>query len=138
MEVMVRNQAIPYHGDEYYRAKENFEENLRGMASIAGDHQVPLVLCTVTGNIRDQRPFMPLFLETTSDSLRNLWNGFIDEGHIAFQKGDQAKAATLFRQAIAVDSMEANAHFELARCLDSLRKATEAKAEYQKAREFDG
>jgi Flp pilus assembly protein TadD/lysophospholipase L1-like esterase len=138
MEMMVRKKTIPYHGDEYNRAKQNFEKNLGDMASLAADHRVPLVLCTLTSNIRNQRPFMPLFSETTPDSLRSLWNRFVGDGRTAGQRSDWPRAAASFRQAIGVDSMEADAHFELARCLDTLRRATEAKAEYQKARDLDG
>ncbi|HYQ86641.1 MAG TPA: hypothetical protein VES59_05300 [Bacteroidota bacterium] len=138
MEVMVRNQTIPYHGDEYCRAKQNFEENLREMASLAAVHRVPIVLSTLTSNIRDQRPFMPLFSETTGDSLRNLWNRFVGEGRAEFERRNWSEAAASFRHAIAIDSMEARAHFELARCLDTLHHAADAKAEYRKARDFDG
>ena len=136
MEAMVGNRAIRYHDGEYNRALCNFGENLRDITSLASDHGIPVVLCTLTSNIRDQKPFMSLFSETTGDSLQTAWKHFEEAGHSSLERSDTPAAAGNFLNAIAVDSVRASAHFDLARCLGA--GTPEAKAEYRRARDYDG
>jgi Tfp pilus assembly protein PilF/lysophospholipase L1-like esterase len=136
MEAMVRDKAIRYQSEEYKRALGNFVENLGEIASAASDHGVPVVFCTLTSNIRDQKPLMPVFSESTGDSLQRVWRDFEEAGHTSLRRGDSAAAAGSFLRAIAIDSTQAAAHFDLARSLGPGR--TEEKEEFRKARDFDG
>jgi tetratricopeptide (TPR) repeat protein len=136
MEAMVGDRAIRYHDEEYNRAMHNFGENLRDITALAADHGVQIILCTLTSNIRDQKPLLPLFSEASGDSLQKVWQSFEEAGRSSLQQNDTGAAAASFMKAIAVDSTHAGAHFALARCLGA--EAPKAQEEYRKARDYDG
>jgi tetratricopeptide (TPR) repeat protein len=138
MEAMVREQEIRYRSDEYERALGNFESNLRSLLSASAARQVPVVLCTLTSNIRDQRPFVPLFRESLGDSLRKLWDENEARGEEAMRRGSPSAALPDLLRAVSIDSTQAMSHYDLGRCLDTLGRFAEAKDEYRKARDYDG
>ena len=55
MEAMVGSKAIPYGGDDYQRARDNFQANIRDIIAVARAQHVPIIFSTLTSNIRDQR-----------------------------------------------------------------------------------
>ncbi len=138
MEAMVGHEAIRYHSDEYERAMQNFECNMRTLVSAANDRHIPVILCSVTSNVRDQKPFVSLFAESMTDSLKTLWNGFERAGGSELQGGDPDGATTYYLGAISLDSTRAEAHYGLGLCLDTLEDWYHAKREFRKARDYDG
>jgi tetratricopeptide (TPR) repeat protein len=138
MEMMVREKVILHNSKEYQIAKSNFEANLRDIIKIAKEHSVPIVLSTLTSNIRDQKPFLAAFSKTTSEQAKKEWQSRIDKGMKLFHSGDFTQAKEQFQSAIQIDSLNAEAHFFLGKCHDTLGRYDEAKIAYQKARDYDG
>jgi tetratricopeptide (TPR) repeat protein len=138
MEMMVREKVILHNSKEYQIAKSNFEANLRDIIKIAKEHNVPIVLSTLTSNIRDQKPLLAAFNETTTEQAKQVWHSHFNKGMQFLDSGNFTQAIEQFQSAIQIDTMNAEAHFFLAKCLDTLGKYTEANIEYRKSKDYDG
>lgn len=137
MEGMVREKTIRYNSKEYNVAKSNFEANLREIVSTAKSHRVPIILTTLASNVRDQKPLLATFSESTNDESKKKWNDLIERGNVAQQHGEFSRAFQVFEQAIKIDTLNADAYFYTAKCLDTLGRYDEAKRAYEKARDYD-
>ena len=138
MEAMVGNKTILYNSPEYLIAKRNFEANLQDLIDLCHEHHIPVVLSTLASNLKDQDPLVSMFSENTSDQTKHEFQEDLNKGR-SFEKTDSLhQAAQEFRQAIALDTMQADAHMALAVCLDRMGDSVGAKSEYVKARDYDG
>ncbi|GAB4287391.1 MAG: hypothetical protein Kow0098_03870 [Ignavibacteriaceae bacterium] len=55
---MVKEKYIPFRSDLYYKGIEQFESNMRDVMEMAKESGVPVILSTLTSNLRDQFPFV--------------------------------------------------------------------------------
>ena len=55
---IAREQTIPFESKKYFEGLKQFELNMRSVASIAEENNIPLLLGTVTSNLKDQPPFI--------------------------------------------------------------------------------
>ncbi len=138
MEAMVKQKTIPYNSTEYLAARSNFESNLIAIIGTAKQRGIPLVLSTLTSNIRDQQPLLAMFSPSVNDEQRARWNAHLTTGMNELKSALPDSASTHFRQAIAIDSLNADAHYRLAQCLEQSARYDEAYDEYRKARDYDG
>ncbi len=56
---MVEHTNIDLGSETYQRALEVFSRNLRGICSLCSDKEVPLMVCELVSNLKDQPPFAP-------------------------------------------------------------------------------
>ena len=138
MEAMVRDKTISYQSKDYKIARGIFEENLKAIIAVARDHHVPLIVSTLASNIRNQEPLQASFSEGVGDDAKLRWNGAFEQGKAREASSNFKEAIGRFRDAIGIDSTNADAHFQLATCFDTLGEYPEAKREYVKARDYDG
>ena len=138
MEMMVRDKTIPYNSDSYKIARKNFEANLREIISISKDNHIPLVVSTLTSNLRDQKPFLSIFSEQTTEQMKQQWQAAMNEGNASLKKGELPPAIESYKKAIDIDSLQADAHYALAQAFDQLHDTVSAKREFERASDFDG
>ncbi len=138
MEAMVGSRTIPYHSDDYTRARENFAANLREIISISAEAHIPLVLSTLTSNIHDQKPLQPVFSEGTTPEQQHQIQALLANAESGRASGDPGGSLNDCKQAISIDSLYAPSHFAAARALEALHHMPEAKAQYEMARDYDG
>jgi len=138
MEMMVKEKTILYNSPEYLQARSNYEANLRELIELCREHGIPLVLSTMTSNIRDQKPLLSTFTEDVPEQTKQQWQAVMKQG-TEFERSNRfAEAIERYRSAIALDSMQADAHFALARCYGQQADMVSAKREYVRARDYDG
>ncbi|HMD13498.1 MAG TPA: tetratricopeptide repeat protein, partial [Bacteroidota bacterium] len=61
----------------------------------------------------------------------------MDSAVVHWHAGLIGRADSEFRTAISNDSLRADAHYDLAKCLDQLHQYREARSEYRRARDYD-
>jgi tetratricopeptide (TPR) repeat protein len=137
MEAVVRKKSIPLNSEEYRAALQNFEGNLRDIAEIASEHHVPMVLSTLTSNLRDQAPFVSEFSPQATDDAKQRWKSAFDSGEISLHTGNFVEALAKFQSCIQSDSMNAIGMYRLAQCYDTLGDYTHAFQYYTRARDLD-
>ncbi len=124
MEVLAKNQLIPYDSEVYDAGIKQFQGNMAHVLKSYSKNNIPVLLSTVVSNEKDLPPFI-------SDSLdeikfQHLLNNKLGEAQILAQKN--AKAAYLLAKNYLIkDQDSAKKYFRLAKELDYLRfRAPEA------------
>lgn len=137
MEIMAGEQYVPYGSPTYDAAYRAFLGNLRDLRNICRSAHLPVILATQASNLRDQSPFVSHPSPVTPPEREAARQRLYEAGTRLQAQGNSDSAITLFRAAIAEDSLHASTHYLLAQLLDAGGKKREALAEYVRARDFD-
>ena len=99
MSRMVRDQTILYNSETYNLGLEQFDGNLNDILSMCKENNIPVIISTLSSNLKDQSPFVSL----ESDKL--------------------PKASDIYNEAVSKisDTKEALKLFRYAKDLDGLR-----------------
>ncbi|MGB6649601.1 MAG: tetratricopeptide repeat protein, partial [Bacteroidota bacterium] len=98
------------------------------------DNGIPVILGSQVSNLRDQAPFVS---GDPGPAVKSKVHDSINTGLSQWMNGSIDSALQSFRASLAYDSMRAETHYLIARCLDSLGKPQEAHGEFVKARDYD-
>jgi tetratricopeptide (TPR) repeat protein len=137
MERLARDQYIAYGSKSYRACLSNFGENLRELASLCAEQKIPLLLSSQASNLRDRPPFVSGRRDELGDADRAALDESIRAGRDLRKRGEFDSALSFFRRAVRIDSLHADVHYEIARCLDTLGRKPEARREYLQARDYD-
>ncbi len=137
MERLARGQYVQYRSGEYNRALEVFEDNLADVKKICLKHGIPLLLGSQVSNERNLKPFVSQNDARLTPTERLHFNEVLNSGLVGWMEGEIESARRDFTEAIEIDSMNAEAFYWMARCLDSLGEVSEARELYRKARDLD-
>ncbi len=137
MEKMARGKTIPYNSRLYRAGLDAFRANLAAMREVALAHHVPMILGTQVSNLRDLRPFVSGFPEGWSVARKNEFQELVNQGLQAGMDGRQDTAIALFRRALAMHPLHAEARYDLGRALDLVGRKREAGEQYRLARDYD-
>ncbi|RMH54392.1 MAG: tetratricopeptide repeat protein [Bacteroidetes bacterium] len=134
MERMVREQSIPYGSPLYERGLRQFQGNLRDLLARYRDAGIPVYIGTVASNERDHPPFISGLAEGTP---ADRWEALMQDARRAAAAGDTARALARYDEAIALDSLAAEAFYRKAQVLDAAGRYAEARAAYRAAIDRD-
>jgi tetratricopeptide (TPR) repeat protein len=137
METLARGQYIPYGSKVYREGLEIFKGNLNELRELVESHHIPVIISSQVSNLRGQSPFISDNREGLSSADAQLVENYLSQGRSLLSSGQFELAAAKFRQAIAIDSIRGDAHYLLAKSLDTLGSRPEARNEYIRARDFD-
>ncbi len=137
MERLARGSAVPFRGDLYHRALDYFRENLEELRETALKRKIPLILSTQVSNLRDQPPFLSGRNPDLAPGSREIVERSLAAAAALERTGKSREAVGHYEEAIKVDSMQAQAHYRLARNLDTLGERSRALTHYQHARDLD-
>ena len=118
MEVMAREQQIPYQSEVYEAGIDQFRSNLKSILKKYRKNEIPVLLSTVVSNEKDVAPFIssPLNDKKFQQSLRS---SPMNAGRIA---ENNAKAAyQLGKFYVEKNQDSAGKYFEIAKEMDHLR-----------------
>jgi tetratricopeptide (TPR) repeat protein len=138
MERMAREREIRHDSRLFQQVRGAFRANMADIIQTAQKHGVDVVVSTLTSNLRDQPPFVPVHSEGTSNEDADRWQELFTSGIGSAEAGDCRTATTHFQQALQIDGGRADGHFHLGRCLEQLGEVEEAAAAYRMARDLDG
>jgi tetratricopeptide (TPR) repeat protein len=137
METLSKGNYVPYGSVVYAKGLRTFEANLNELAAICDDRGIPLLLGTQVSNLKERPPFvsghqagLTPALAAQSDSLTTVAASLIDAKSFA-------PAASLLNSAVRMDSLNANAHYQLARYFRATGQLYDARHEFEKARDYD-
>jgi Putative Zn-dependent protease, contains TPR repeats len=115
----------------------NFEANLRDIVQIAQASGAQVVLSTVATNVKDCAPFVSRHREDLSADESASWTHAMREASLARAHEDVDRAQAWLREALAIDPVHADTHFQLAGLMARAGKWKEAREHYVLAREED-
>ncbi len=128
---------IPLESETVRQAEQNLRLNLNRVVETALTANVPLVLSSVSSNLRDQSPMRP-FGEIADQSIRAEWEQFVSAGETELLVGNYESALKSLNQAADFYADHARLKFRVAQCLQGLGRNEEARVAYRKARDLDG
>ena len=134
MERMVGEQSIPYGSPLYRLGLNQFRSNLGRLLATYRKYGIPVFVGTLAGNERDHKPFISSTAPTTDAEV---WQRLLRRGLAAAAQGDTAAALDALDDAIALDSLAADAFYTRARLLDAQRRYDEARTAYIQAKDRD-
>ena len=137
MEKLARGHVIPLGSPTYRSALSAFEGNLRDLRTLCESRGIALILSTQVSNLRDQPPFVSGEAPGKTSEDRQTFIQKFTLGMRLRAEGNVDSALHTFRELLAEDSLRADTHFQIARCLDTLGRRHEAGEEYVASRDLD-
>ncbi|MBW8243540.1 hypothetical protein K1F50_12070 [Muricauda oceani] len=119
MEVMVKEQRIPYNSDVYNDGLKQFEGNLDKILSSYKKNDIPVILSTVVSNEKDIEPFISDTIENR-EGFESAMEKNSPEAHTMASKNAMA-AFMLGRHYLEKNQDSAQKYLKLAKELDLLR-----------------
>ncbi len=98
MSWIAKDQYIEYNSEEFQKGIAQFEHNMRDILSTAKKHGIPVILGTVTSNLKDQKPFISI-----SNSHYPPAQQFFEKAKNQLQEKNYHTADSLFRMAKDLD-----------------------------------
>ncbi|UCH66575.1 MAG: SGNH/GDSL hydrolase family protein, partial [Ignavibacterium sp.] len=108
MRRMAKERLINLSSDLYTAGLLQFEENVRDILESTTDHDIPILLCTLVSNLKDQIPFESMKTEGLPLAI-----DIYSEANYALQKDEIRKADSLFRFAKDLDALRFRAPEEI-------------------------
>lgn len=134
MEQVVGNQSIRYGSGEYNRGVAQFRSNLRRILSKYRRAGVPVMVGTVSSNLRGHRPFVSGLLASTDEDA---WTALMSEATDALSRRDTVAALAALTRAIESDSTGASSFWSRARLHDAAGRHAAALRDYVSAKDRD-
>ncbi|HXR47755.1 MAG TPA: tetratricopeptide repeat protein [Candidatus Limnocylindrales bacterium] len=134
---MFKGRQLRYDDPDRLRAYENFKENLEDILRAGHKAGVPVILSTVGCNLKDCAPFASLHAATLGGIQKADWNEIYQEGNTLESAGKFPEALEKYAQADARDPRYAELHFRIGRCQLALTNDSQARREFELARDDD-
>jgi len=128
----VRHDAPALQG--VYR---HYEENLSDICDMAADAGVPLLLSTVSVNLRDLSPFASLHNEQLEKDGLDRWNEAFERGKSLEDVNQYQAAIAAYLEASEIDAEYAELQYRLAECYRKTDHLDAAQKHYSQARDYD-
>jgi tetratricopeptide (TPR) repeat protein len=135
MELMVKDQKIPYGSDLYQRGIRQFAGNLDQILQIFNHRHIPVLLSNLVSNAKDLKPFTSI--EPDSSRFPGFKENF-SSGMKAFDDQNFVEASRFLTAANQIYPYYALSYFTLGSIAYQQAKYDSAKKFYQTARDLDG
>jgi tetratricopeptide (TPR) repeat protein len=117
MSRMAKEQSIKLGSETYEDGISQFKGNMQDVLEIAKEHKVPVILSTLTSNLKDQYPFISIKTEKFPSA-----DEIFKHAKAELNSGNYVKADSLFRFAKDLDCLRFRAPEEMNRIIRSLSK----------------
>ncbi len=100
MSRMAKEQSIELNSDSFNEGIDQFDGNMRDIIEMCKDSNTPLILGTLTFNLKDQRPFV-----SVKSSALPTASSIYEEANKKYTAGDFKSALKLYREAKELDAL---------------------------------
>ena len=97
---MAEDQLIEYGSDKYYQGISQFDGNLTDILMMAEEAKVPVLIGTLTSNLKDQKPFISIKNTPYLAAER-----IFEQAEAELSKGNKKSTDSLFRYAKDLDAL---------------------------------
>ncbi len=136
MDMFSRNQ-LRYNDVRRLRTYENFEGNLNDILRAGSKADVPILLSTVSSNLKDCAPFASLHGAPLDAAQLSEWDQHYRDGIMLEAADAHAAALIAYSNAAAIDPEFAELQFHIGRCHLALTNRIAAKGAFEMARDYD-
>lgn len=117
MAVIAREKLISKNSKLYYAGLEQFENNMKEMLYYIRKHKIPVILCSIASNLKDQSPFESIDQDTSTSA-----NYLYRKARDFYSQGLYKTADSLFRLAKDYDALRFRAPEDVNRAIAKLAK----------------
>lgn len=100
MSRMAKEQTIELNSDNFNAGIEQFDGNMRDVIKMCKDANIPLIMGTLTYNLKDQKPFISVKSKTNLEATE-----IFKQANDAYSKADYKNALELYRKAKDLDAL---------------------------------
>jgi len=124
-----------YHRDEELRRRilQHFEFNLRRMVSMARAAGAEILFVQPAANVKDFSPFKSEHRDGLSAEDLQVWDALISRGNQALSAHEYEAASRAFAQALEIDPVYADTHFQMGKTLFAAGRYEEASVAFDEA-----
>lgn len=115
MSRMAQEKHIPYESDLFNLGIEQFEGNIRDLIEMVKEENVPLIISTLSCNIKDLPPFVSKSTKSLPSAL-SIYNSAVNE----LENGNLELANSLFRKSKDLDMLRFRAPERINEVINSL------------------
>lgn len=108
MSRMAKQQSIIFNSDDYKAGLEQFKGNMQDVIEMAKEANIPIVLGTLTSNLKDQKPFISINNSSYPTAI-----DVFEEANTNYGSGNYKSADSLFRLAKDLDALRFRAPSEI-------------------------
>jgi len=116
---------------------QHFQRNLQDIRQLARKNGINIIFCTVPSNLKDSPPFASLHRPNLTDTEKEKWDEFYQQGVIFETNGDFNEAVEQYLVASEIDDRFADLQFRLGRCNWAMGEYDKARERFTQARELD-
>ncbi|MCC5807254.1 MAG: tetratricopeptide repeat protein [Opitutales bacterium] len=135
IDMFVENK-LRYDDPGRLRAYRNFGDNLHEIVETGLRAGIPVLLSTVSTNLRDCAPFVSIH-PTLADADLAVWEEYYQAGLDFEDRGLIEEAHGAYEAAAAIESEHAELQYRIGTCYLALGRADEAEAAFTRARDLD-
>ncbi len=117
MSRMAKDQYIAFNSDTYKYGISQFEGNLHDVLKMAKENNVPVILSTLSSNLKGLKPFVSIKSDEYPEADK-----IFSEAEAELNNGNKQKADSLFRYAKDLDGLRFRAPEEINTVINSLGK----------------
>ena len=134
---MFMNNRLGYDDPARLRAYQNFTGNLEDILRAAHKVGVPVILSTVSVNLKDCAPFASQHSAGLDENRKSAWNEIYQQGVKLENAGLYRDALALYQKAAGIDPKFADLQFRMGSCNLALTNADRALGDFELARDYD-
>jgi len=127
-----------YHYDPAWRqfVCASFEQNLRGMIRLAGQHDVPILVVRLPSNLKDCPPFKSEHSRPLSPEEQSHWDTLLTTANESFSR-ELRRTIELLNQALTIDAKHPLFHYLLGHAYYAQKDGARAARHFQLAKDYD-
>ncbi len=129
-----KDTEIPFDSPLISLAELQYEASLTQICDLCATARIPIVLCSVVSNLRNQSP---LPSQSSNPGIARDVKALEQSARDAMSRKEASLASQFLRKAIELDPTNAVLHYRLAQCLDQSGEREDAAAHFALARDFD-
>jgi len=137
MQMFVEN-GVAQNDARMQAVYSHFETNLRDIIDILNDKSMHVVVSTVPVNLRHSAPFLSLNSDAISARERAELVSLREQARQHALDMRWPEAQSFWEQAVEIDPLHADTHFQLATSLEKQGKFPRARHHYERALDLDG
>ncbi len=137
MHAMAGEQTIPLNSGTFETACDNFAANLTEIVQLAKAKNVPIILCTLVSNLKDQRPFVADFSADLDERARRRADRLLTETERLLASGYPEAALKTFGEIMEIDTTHALAYYLAGQVHLALGDSVAAQKSFVLAKDFD-
>ena len=119
------------------KVSDNFRHNLTDIVKLGQQRGIPMLLCTVSSNLKDCAPFSSMHNPPLDSSKQSEWQSLREKGAQLMEQKLWREAGDLFEKACKLSPHFAEIYFQLGQCYLGMSNSSLALSNFSKARDLD-